>query len=438
VKTLLRLLALLFALSASLLAQPTVVSLTLHDTIQPVSAGYLSRGLAAAAQRHAVLVVVSLDTPGGLLDSTREMVAAIEHSPVPVAIWVAPAGARAASAGFFLLESADIAAMAPGTNTGAAHPIVEGRTLDPVLKQKIENDAAAFLRSYAGRRGHNAEAAEDAVRNSKSYSDTEALQLHLVDLVVPSTAALLSALDGRTVHRFDGSATTLHLAGATVVEIAPSLRESLLTRLTNPDVAILLLIAGMLLIYLEFNVPGTIIPGALGSLSVLLALFGLGMLPISHVALLLLMAAGALFLVEIKVPSHGVLGLAGVAALVFGLATLVDGPITEMRVHRGVAVAAGIGFGGITLLLAWVALQARRNKFVMGPQAMVNKLAIAQTDLQPSGQVEIRGELWRAILAAEAQPIPAGTEVVVRGIELDGLTLIVEQAGNVQPTVQKS
>ncbi len=423
-------LLLLIVLTVRAEATPVVVKLTLHDTIQPISAGYLERGLNEAASRHAELVLVSLDTPGGLLDSTRRMVASLENSPVPVVLYVSPAGARAASAGFFLLEAADVAAMAPGTNTGAAHPIVEGRTLDPVLKQKIENDAAAFLRSYASRRGHNADFAEDAIRNSKSSSDAEALNLHLIDLVAPSDEALLAALDGRTIQRFDGSRVTLHLAHAAIIPIAPSLRERILTRLTNPDFAVLLLLSGILLLYLESNVPGTIIPGSLGALCLLMALFGLGLLPIHQAALFLLLAAAALLVLEIKVPSHGVLGLAGVVCLVFGLSTLVDGPIDELRVHLSVAAAAGVGFGAISLLLGWIAMRARRNKVLLGPQAMIGRLAVASTALTPngqiSGQIEVRGELWQARLRGSSGPLPPGSPVLVR--EIDGLTLIVEPA----------
>ncbi len=341
-----------------------IVKLTLHDTIQPVTADYLQRGLREAARMQARLVLVSMGTPGGLLESTRVMVQAIENSTVPVVIYISPAGSRAGSAGFFLLEAADVAAMAPGTNAGAAHPIVEGGQMDPVLKQKIENDAAAFLRSYVSRRGRNVDAAEDAVRNSKSYSDGEALKLKLIDLDSADDAALLKALDGREIHRFDGTTQTLHLQGAEIVTIPPSLRERLLSKLTNPDVAVLLLVLGGLLIYLEFNVPGTIVPGSLGTLFVLLSLFGLNLLPVRHTAVALLLAAFVLMLLEAKYGSHGVLALAGMVSLVFGLATLVDGPIPELRVHKATAIGAGLGFGAITFGLAWIALRARRGRFL--------------------------------------------------------------------------
>ncbi len=331
---LLLILLLLCVCAPALRAQtPTVLKLTLHDTIQPITAGYVERGLTAAADQHADAVLISLGTPGGLLSSTRSIVSAIEHSPVPVVVYISPAGSRAGSAGFFLLEAADVAAMAPGTNAGAAHPVLEGdptgHAIDPTLKQKIENDTAAFLRSYVTRRNRNAAAAEDAVRNSKSYSDTEALNLNLIDTIATDDRALLAALDGRTIHRLDGSAITLHLKDARIVPLPPSLRERLLTHLAEPDLAVLLLVLGALLIYLEFNVPGTIVPGALGTLLLLLGAFGLDLLPIRLTAVALILVALLLMVLEAKYPSHGVLGFTGIGCLVFGLATLVNGPIAE-------------------------------------------------------------------------------------------------------------
>jgi membrane-bound serine protease (ClpP class) len=411
-----------FALPASA-QSPLVVKLTIHDTIQPITAEYLHRGLDLAAAQHASAVLVSMGTPGGLLDSTREMVANIEASTVPVIIFIEPSGSRAGSAGFFLLESADVAAMAPGTEAGAAHPILEGTTMDPVLKEKIENDAAAFLRSYVTVRGRDAKDAEDAVRNSKSFSESEALNLHLIDLVAPNDNALLAQLDGRAIKRFNGATQTLHLAHADIDSLPPSLRERLLTRLTSPDLDVLLLMCGGLLIYLEFNVPGTIVPGALGTLMVLLAIFGLNLLPVQHTAILLLFAALALMVLEAKFASHGVLGIAGVLCLVFGLATLVDGPTPEMRVHFGVAAGAGIGFGLITFGLAWIAMKARHSKRLTGPDALIGHAAIAITPLAPTGQVEVRGEIWSATLPSDAAHLPPGTQVIVRAIE--GLTLTV-------------
>lgn len=407
---------------------PVVLRLAIHDTIQPISAAYLQRGLDQAARDHNALVLISLDTPGGLLDSTRTMVSAMERSPVPVCVYISPTGARGGSAGFFLLEAADIAAMAPGTNAGASHPIVEGRTLDPILKQKIENDAAAFLRSIVTPRGRNTEAAEKAVRDSVSYSADEALRLHLIDLITPDEQGILFVTPGLNIRRFNGSNVHLNLLTARIQNLPPSPRERFLTRLTDPDLAIFLLLIGIFLLYLEFNVPGTIIPGALGALCILLALFGLNLLPLRGTSVALLVIGLALLLAEFKIPSHGVVASAGIVALIFGLATLVDAPIRELRVHPSTAIATGLAFGVITFYLGSIALRARRNKTLLGPHALVGLLAIVRSPLSaiglaPIGQVEINGELWEATLPVGSASEPIGTRVRVR--EAHGLQLLV-------------
>ena len=404
-------------------APPVVIKLTINDVIQPITAEYLQRGLREAARVHAQAVLLLLDTPGGLLESTRVMVQAIEQSSVPVIVFVSPAGSRAGSAGFFLLEAADIAAMAPGTNAGAAHPIVEGSQLDPILKEKIENDTAAFLRSSASRRGRNVNAAEDAVRNSKSYSDTEALKLNLIDVIAGDDVSLLTALDGHKLLRFDGSTTTLRLHGAEIVVTPSTLREQLLSKLTNPNFAVLLIALGGLLIYLEFNLPGTIVPGTLGAFFVLLGGFGLDLLPLHHSALLLILAALIMIGLEVSFYSHGILAFAGIISLIFGLATLVDGPIPELRVRLAIALAVGLGFGSISVGLGWIALRARRNKVLTGSQAMIGKLAVTRTPLAPTGQVEVRGELWQARLEGPSE-LPTGATVRIRAIA--DLQLVVE------------
>ncbi|MEO6964693.1 MAG: nodulation protein NfeD [Acidobacteriaceae bacterium] len=299
-------------------SRPVVVNLPLHDTIQPISAAYLQRGLRHAARIHAEAVVVELGTPGGLLTSTRVMVTAIEQSAVPVIVYVAPSGSRAGSAGFFILEAADVAAMSPGTEAGASHPILEGQKMGPILKEKIENDAAAFLRSYVSRRGRNVQAAEGAVRNSKSYSDQESLHLHLIDLIAPDTATLLDHLNGTTITRFNGTKQVLRTQDADVQTLLPSTRERILGALTDPNLAVILLILGGLLIYLEFNAPGTIVPGALGTVLVLISLFALNLLPLEHAAIGFLVGALVLFVLDIKFTTHGILGLAAIGCLVFG------------------------------------------------------------------------------------------------------------------------
>jgi membrane-bound serine protease (ClpP class) len=402
--------------------QPRVILIRVNDTIQPISADYMERGLDAAVAQHASAILIEINTPGGLLDSMRQMVSRIIASAVPVIVYVAPSGSRAGSAGFFLLEAADVAAMAPGTNAGAAHPVVEGVKLDDTMKQKLENDTAAFLRSYVDRRGRNVQAAEDAVRSSKSYSDNEALQLKLIDLIAPDDTTLLNDLDGRTITRFDGSKVVLHTRGAQLVAVDPTLREEILDRLTNPNLAVLVLVVGGLLIYVEFNTPGTIIPGTLGTIMVLLALFALNLLPVRYTSVMLLVAAFALLILEAHFATHGVLATAGIVALVFGALTLVDGPIPEMRVHLATALSTGLAFGLITVFLLRLALRARRSKVRMGGDAMIGLIAVVTQPLAPIGQVMVNGELWQAESVTPAAP---GDQVRVRGLR--DLTLLVER-----------
>jgi membrane-bound serine protease (ClpP class) len=395
--------------------QPLVEKFVLSDTIQPVTAGELDRAIAKANTEGAQALLIELDTPGGLLDSTRGMVGAIIASRVPVIVYVAPGGARAGSAGFFLLESADVAAMAPGTNAGAAHPVIEfGGQPDATMNQKIENDAEAFLRSYVTKRNRNAEAAEAAVHTSHSYTAQEALDQHLIDQIASNDWQLLAALDGRTVTRLDGNKVTLHLAGARIEEVRPSLREELLSWLVNPNIALLMLVGGALLIYLEFNAPGTIVPGALGTLMVLLAIFGLNLLPIRYTALMLLAAALALLLLEAKFGGHGVLAVAGIVCLAFGTLTLVAAPVPEMGISPFVALGVSAGFAAITVILMRLAVLSRRMKTRLGLDALVGSPATAMEPLTPEGHVLVDGEIWRAVAS---EPVAAGSLLRVVGRE---------------------
>jgi membrane-bound serine protease (ClpP class) len=407
--------------------QPIVDKLVLYDTIQPVTAGQLDRAIAQANSDGAEALLVELDTPGGLLDSTRGMVGAMLSSRVPVIVYVGPAGARAGSAGFFLLEAADVAAMAPGTNAGAAHPVLEfGGQPDATMTQKIENDTEAFLRSYVTKRGRNAEAADAAVHTSHSYTPEEALDQHLIDLIANNDAALVAALDGRTITRLDGTKQVLHLAGARIVPLKSSLREELLGWLVNPNIALLMLVGGALLIYLEFNSPGTIVPGALGTLMVLLAIFGLNLLPIRYTAVLLLVAALGLLVLEAKVGGHGALAIAGIVCLTFGMLTLVAAPVPELGVNLWVALAVSAAFGVITVFLLRLAMRARRMKSRLGVDAMVGSDAKAMEPLSPEGHVLVEGEIWRAVAS---EPIAAGA--ALRVIGHDEYLLRVEPAERV-------
>jgi membrane-bound serine protease (ClpP class) len=402
-----------FGLSAPARAQqPFVDKFVLSDTIQPVTASELDRAIARANSDGAHALLVELNTPGGLLDSTRIMAGAILSSRVPVIVYVAPEGGRAGSAGFFLLEAADIAAMAPGTNAGAAHPVAElGPQPDATMSQKIENDAEAFLRSYVTRRGRNAVAAEDAVHSSHSYTAQEALDQHLI---ASNDAELLAALDGRTITRLDGGKLTLHLAGARIELVQPTVREELLGWLINPNIALLLLVCGALLIYLEFNVPGTIVPGALGTLMVLLSVFALNLLPIHYTAVLLLVAALVFILLEAKFGGHGALAIAGIVCLTFGMLTLVAAPVPEMAVSPWVALSVSAAFGCITVFLVRLATRARRMKSRLGPSALVGCQATAMEALAPEGHVLVEGEIWNAF---STESVPAGSPVRVVGLE---------------------
>jgi membrane-bound serine protease (ClpP class) len=416
--------ALGFGLSASGAAQqPVVDKLVLNDTIQPVSADELNRALTRANSDGAHALLIELNTPGGLLDSMRDMVGAILRSRVPVIVYVAPSGARAGSAGFFLLEAADVAAMAPATEAGAAHVVSAIGKPDETEMQKVENDAEAFMRSYVTKRGRNADAAQAAEQSSHSYTAEEALNQHLIDLVANNENDLLANLDGKEVTRMDGSKMTLHVRDARIELIRPNVREKVLGWLVDPNIALLFLVGGALLIYLEFNAPGTIVPGALGTLMVLLAVFALNLLPIRYTAVMLLVAAAALIILEAKVGGHGALAIAGIVCLAFGMLTLVAAPVPEMNVNPLLAISVSAAFGAITVFLVRLAVRARRQKALIGADAMVGHVAKAMEQLALEGHVLVEGEIWRAIASA---PVAAGTMLRVVGHEQ--LLLRVEPA----------
>ncbi len=304
--------------------------------------------------------------------------------------------------------------MAPGTNAGAAHVVFEGGKPDEVLSQKVENDAEAFLRSYVARRNRNTEAAIAAVASSHSYTAEEALNQHLIDVIAPNDAQLLDAVDGRQITLMDGSKLTLHTKNAQIEVVQPTMRENLLGWLVNPNIALLLLVGGALLIYLEFNTPGTIVPGALGTLMVLLGIFALDLLPIRFTAVLLLVAAFALMFLEAKFGGHGALALTGIVCLAFGTLTLVAAPIPELRIHPWIAIAVSVGFGGITVFLVRLAWRARRLKARLGADALVGSEASAMEPLALEGHVLVEGEIWRAVAS---EPLPAGARLRVVGHE---------------------
>ena len=398
-----------------------VLKIVINDTIQPITDEFIGRALTEAKNSHADALLLEINTPGGLVDSTREIIEKIVDSSVPVIVYVTPSGSRAASAGFFILESADIAAMAPGTNTGAAHPVtLGGDKMDDVMKQKIENDLAAFMRSVASRRGRNVDVAESAVRQSKSFAEQEALSQKLIDYVASSEDDLFRQIEAKPIKRFDGKTVTLHLSGSTVRPFEMTLKQKILDRLMDPNVAFLLLAVGLLSLYVEFNHPGAVVPGTVGVVFILLAAFALNLLPVRFAALVAIAVAFALFVLEAKFASHGVLTTGGIVLLTLGGLLLVDAPIPEMRVHLLTAMAISIPLGLITAFLMTIAFRARRNKVVSGVQGMIGEIGVAQSPLVPEGKVFVHGEIWNAISSA---PVPIGAKVVVRRVE--GLQLEV-------------
>ncbi len=414
---------LLALFSTGMASANSIVKIRLDDTIQPITAEYIDRAIEHARQTNADAVLIELSTPGGLLDSTRSIIQTILASPVPVIIYVAPSGARAASAGFFILEAADVAAMAPGTNTGAAHPVtLGGEKMDDTMKTKVENDSAAFMRSYVGPRGRNVQLAETAVRESKSWTDQEALQQHLIDIVARDQSDLLRQIDGRTVKRFDGKTVKLHLTGDSVDELPMTLKQRILDFLLDPNIAFLVLAVGALALYAEFNHPGAIVPGVVGVVFILLALFALNLLPTRYASFTLIIAAFVLFALEAKFATHGVLGLGGIALLTIGGLLLVDGPIPQMRVQIWTALGVSVPLGVITVFLMTIALRARRSKVVTGLQGMIGAVGEARTDIDPEGKVFVQGELWNAHARSR---VSLGEPVVVRSVE--GLELEVEK-----------
>ena len=413
------LLVLLAAVASVAPAAPKVIAVNVGGVVHPVTVEIIGHAIDQAERENAAAVLLRLNTPGGLLDATREITSKIVASRIPVIAYVTPSGGRAASAGFFLLESADVAAMAPGTNTGASSPVLEGQQMDPVLRTKIENDASAWLRSFVTKRGRNAELAEQTIRQAKAFTEKEALDNHLLDLIVPDERRLFDELDGREIKRFDGRSEVLHTRGAEVVNYRPSMRERIVQSIADPNIGFILMVIGALGIYAEFQAPGLIFPGVAGGISLLLGLSSLAVMPINWVGVALLILAVSLFVLEAKFASHGILGTGGTVAMVLGSLLLISGP-PELRIRLSTALAVSVPFALITMFLVSLALQARRQKVVTGG-ALEGEIGQARTALAPAGKVFLRGEYWDAVSSA---PVEEGGEV--RVVAIDGMKLRVE------------
>jgi len=405
-------------------APPVVVHARLESIIQPVAAQFLRGVLARADAAGAAVVVVELDTPGGLGTSMHEMTKDILAARTPVVVYVAPSGAQAASAGFFLLLAADVAAMAPGTRTGAAHPVgPNGESLTGIIGQKVEQDAAAAIRSLAARNGRDVKVAEQAVMTSRSFSAEEAVAAHLADLVAPSLPELLRAIDGRRVRTAGAPArpgVVLHTAGAVTTEMEMTAAQRLLSALAHPELAYMLLMLGGVGLFFEITHPGTLMPGVFGAIALLLAFFGLSLLAVNYAGAALILLGVGLFVAELKAGGHGVLALSGAVSLIIGSLLLFSSPEPELRVSlEWITAVTLLTLAAVCTLLA-AAWRARRRPVRTGAEGLLHERGVARSELRPQGKVFVHGELWDA--TAE-QPVAAGDAVEV--IEVREMTLAV-------------
>lgn len=400
---------------------PTVRSLTVQASINPVTAGFIVEQIALANERQELAILLQLDTPGGLDSAMRMIIQAELQSQRPVIVYVAPSGARAASAGALITLAADFAVMAPGTNIGAAHPVSLGIGLgaddaQQTMQKKIENDAIAYIRSLAAQRGRNADWAEQAVRDSLSTAAAEALELGVIDLLAASPSLLLSALDGRHYQR-NGQDLVLHSAGATLVAVDMNWRQQILNALSDPTVAYLLLLLGLAGIFFEISQPGVILPGAIGAIALLLALFALQTLPVNYVGVLLILLALILFILEVKVMSYGMLTIGGIIAMAAGSLMLIDSSAPYLQISRAVIAAAVLVSSGFFIFAMGMVLRTQRRPAVSGAEGMVGEIGRAVGPIDGSGKVFVHGEYWDAV-SDEAVEADAAIEVLGIGERL--------------------
>jgi len=408
----------------SVLLFPAVVYVAKVDSaIHPVTAEYLRRVIDRAEDRGADLVVIELNTPGGLDTSMRKIMKKILNANVPVVVYIFPPGARAASAGFFIALSSDFIAMAPGTNMGAAHPVAMGQKMDKVMSEKVSQDASALIRSLAEKRGRDIQKAQEAVTKSRSYDDREAIKYKLADAVVSNLKELIRVLDGKTLKKLDGREFKLNLKKASIVEIPQSFRERFLTVIADPSVAYFLLMIGLLGLYFEFSHPGAVIPGVVGGISLVLAFFAFQILPINIAGLLLILLGIGLFIAEAKVQGFGILGIGGGVALFIGSIMLIKSPDPSMRPSLSLVTATVIGITVIVLFLIYLIARAIKEKPMTGVEGMIGEEGEVFTPIKGGkGKVFVHGEIWNA---ESEQDLEKGEPVVVKDVR--GMTLIVER-----------
>jgi membrane-bound serine protease (ClpP class) len=406
-----------------------IARIDLDGTVDPITSEFIVRSIARAEADRASLLLIRINTPGGLGSSMEEIISRMLNSQVPIVAYVAPSGAKAASAGFFILLAADVAAMAPGTNTGAAHPLmaiggfpVEGGEAGKTLTEKMTSHMSAFLRSIAAKRNRNLDEAEKGVRESKSFTDQEALQEHLIDLVAGSEADLMTQLQGYKVRLFSGSEITLNPKGEAVQAYVMTARQKFLRTISQPSLALLLGLVGIILLYFEFTHPGFIAPGVIGGICLLVSVLGFSFLPINYVGVLLILLALGLFIAEVKVQAFGALGIGGVVAMIIGLVILVDAPDTVMRIGLATAIATAIPFAALFIFLLIAVLRSLRQRVTTGVAGMIGLVGLADSDVHKTGRVKVRGEYWNA---SSATPIAVGKRIKVLGV--NELKLDVEE-----------
>jgi membrane-bound serine protease (ClpP class) len=406
-----------------------VYKVEVNDIIHGVSARHIIKTIEKAAADDAELVLIELGTPGGLYDSTRDIIEAILSSERPVVVYVAPAGAHAASAGFLITIAADVAAMAPGTNTGAATPVSgTGQEIEETLAKKIQSDAAAYARSIAERRGRPPEAAEKAVTEAKSWTAQEALAEGLVDYIAGSEAELLSKLDGVAIRRIDGTEVVVATAGAAIEVEEMSTKDRILSVVANPNVAILLGLIGLAGLYLEFSNPGTLVPGIVGAICLLLAAFAFEILSVTAVGVLLLLVGFGLLVAEAFTPAFGALGAGGVISILIAALLLFEEqplPTPALEVSLSVILPVTLFLAVVTVVMGRKVLEAQRHVPVTGQEGLLGKIGTVRTEIQGRGKIFIHGEYWDA---RARERIAEGAKVKVVGV--DGLTLDVEPVAN--------
>jgi membrane-bound serine protease (ClpP class) len=418
-----------------------VIELRIEDVILPLMAEFVGGGFDKAENENADLILITVDTPGGLDSSMRDIIGRILNSPVPVVVYVTPSGSRAASAGFYILLSADVAAMAPGTSTGAASPIFvfggQPVKIDETLRKKVVNDAAAYLRSIAEKRGRNADLAVKAVTEATAFTEAEALDGKLIDIVADSTEDLLTKLDGREIERFNGTKVTLALAGAIRTTVEMNRRQRFLASIARPDVLFILFVIGVLGLYMEFSNPGLIVPGVVGGISLILALVAIQILPINALGVLLIIGGLVLFALEAKFTSYGLLSLGGVVSMILGAMILIRSPITGLGVSLGVTLGVTVPAALLTVFLMRLVLRTFKLKMATGREQLVGSMGevtetvgIREAAYEGGkGMVFVQGELWRAV---GKQEIPKGASI--RVVKVEGLTVHVEPADSGEPS----